>query len=509
MKLLHRALISIFRNIKNSMILLMVFSVIGVFITGIAFTGYGLASIKDQIIAATRPIVYPQYQLEDNINDSGLWAKENRNKRETLSFYKGILDGFFTDNRVKSYSYELYKYCYSDVLYKDVLDWKKAVSETDYYNQLCVHGVYQPSFHDIVANNIVIIEGTSFSNQQIDSGAHVCAISDNLYIDSNGEKTHINIGDYIPISIVLFDTDNGYFVNSKERVLEQQTIMFKVIGKYHINTNNTSSGILSDIMIYIPNIAVEDLDKINDLQETRHVIQKEVMYEPYNTNCMGITNVRIELKSIEDIIQFTLDMSDELWSLNHGPNNLNIEGLPIKDYFRIVKSTDVFSHLDWFVSGFESLSEVLVIVMLIISTVLIVMTIRLQTKKRQNEFGILLSIGERKKLLVVQLVLEIILLSTPAYVSSTYIGYYLSKPITQQLISRNLINDSADSESTVEAEEYYSFKEYTTDGLQIEGMGSKSFKSILLTELSVTTIAALVQTFFIIQLKPKKILLEE
>lgn len=95
-----------------------------------------------------------------------------------------------------------------------------------FLNDIYIKGVSSNNFPDLILDKIKIIEGESSFDDK------TCIVSNkHQLIDADGNIKKINIGDYIPISILKVCDDNRYVIC--------QTDYYKVIGIYSPVNNNT------------------------------------------------------------------------------------------------------------------------------------------------------------------------------------------------------------------------------------------------------------------------------
>lgn len=505
MNIIGRLLRYITGNIKHSILIFLTLFVSGTFVCGSYVIQEAVGNIQNQFINKTGPHLFPVYQLEDDIKNSMLWSKENRNKRNTYVFYRTVLEKYFNDSRVKSYSYSLYKYVYTDKLHEDVTDWSYLVSEAQYYNELKLYGIKSPVFNDLKTNDVIPVDGRLLSDAEINNGEKVCLISEDLCMDDNGVKRFISIGDYIPVSLIYFDTDNGLFSTMKDKLLADYTISLKVVGKYTLNNTD-----ISDNRIFVPNHLIEQLDNISMEMEASYNIVKDSSYESLNTNCIAITDVDIELRDISDVIDMSLEMSTDLWDLNHAISNLGEDGLPKEEYLKIIKSTDLFANYSWITDELDSLTDYLQVISVVTFLAILSIMVYIIIKRRTIEIGVLLSLGENKKSIIIQLTSEIFILSLSATLLSILTGTAIAKPIGN-LMMENTVKEESVSHSTDQyGNRIEKLLELNNDNIeemmQIKLDNAAIIKTVI-TENLIAILSMSLSLLYILKLKPKQILL--
>ena len=101
----------------------------------------------------------------------------------------------------------------------------------------------------------------------------------------------------------------------------------------------------------------------------------------------------------------------------------------------ITKNDSNFKNTKEALEGIQQIVSTAIIVIFIISIILIVLILNLWTKHRINEIAILLSVGISKKDLIWQQILEVLIISVPAFILS-----FVTSSIATKVIGSKLIN---------------------------------------------------------------------
>ena len=125
-------------------------------------------------------------------------------------------------------------------------------------------------------------------------------------------------------------------------------------------------------------------------------------------------------------------------------DNLIAEMKEIKDVSwdncKITKNDSNYENTKESLEGLRKIVSTAIAIILIISVILIVLILNLWTKHRTNEIGILLSIGISKKDLVWQQIVEVLIISVPAFILS-----FVTSSIATKVIGSKLINSISSS----------------------------------------------------------------
>ena len=105
------------------------------------------------------------------------------------------------------------------------------------------------------------------------------------------------------------------------------------------------------------------------------------------------------------------------------------------DNCKITKNDSSFKNTKEALAGIQKIVSTAIITIFIISIILIVLILNLWTKHRINEIGILLSVGISKKDIILQQIIEILMVSLPAFAFSLVTSSIATKIVGSKLIS--------------------------------------------------------------------------
>ena len=110
------------------------------------------------------------------------------------------------------------------------------------------------------------------------------------------------------------------------------------------------------------------------------------------------------------------------------------------DNCKITKNDSNFKNTKEALAGIQKIVSTAIITIFIISIILIVLILNLWTKHRINEIGILLSVGISKKDIILQQIIEILMVSVPAFILS-----FLTSSIATKIVGSKLISSITNS----------------------------------------------------------------
>lgn len=432
MTFILRSFIYLFRNKKYVLLFLTITALMDVFLGASKLIDNGITQVENHFYEKVGPELYFQYQLEDDITDTRLWHADNRDHNIVFEKYYEVVDKYTNDNRVKEYQYSLYTFFLSDSLYIKKSD---SIIDRNNYSTQQLYGVSNENYFDISLGKIKITDGRNISAEDIANNPNVCVVNSNLIKIQDGKEEEIQIGDIIPITIRVINSNNGNYTTAEEYVLAEKKLWLKVIGKYQKEESETAPTTIMNNTekIYCCNGFIKEYDAKKRELENKFDIYKNTDYEKDNILTLGVKEVLIKLKNPEDVIPFGLEISKDLFDLNHNPNNLDSEGLPKTEYFHLVRSTDAYESLKWILKGLNKFSTVVKPVCLVLYICMISMLLKYFLKLREKEIGVLMSMGDTK--IAWQIISEILFMSIIASMISISISYWLSGVISNSFLN--------------------------------------------------------------------------
>ena len=413
--LLLRIKNNIVRNIIKSILLLSFYTVI--------VCALLINHIGDVFIEYITNNIRLNVSVIGDINDASMWRWDNYNPvvayEKTKEYY----------NYINSIDDNLYVYseCTFDVGYISNTGYinGKLISEYQYVNEtnefseeielfkerqsrnfnglsqnlLTTKVINSTEFYDLREGNVEIIEGRSFTKEEIQNGDNVCIVNSKaLYIEDNkGEITahYVHPGDKIKCSIVCFYNDDkvhetfeltvvGVYKPTNDFIhyrntylpLEFYTIIMDKMAEYEYQGINLNT---------VPGVAYYEVSSINQLKELINVIKDNEYGYRVQTN----------VNQIVDALSSCIAIAD------------NIKGI----------------------------SSISFVTCMLFCIALIV----LDVYYRKKEIGLLMSFGEERKIIVKQIILEEVML----YVVASIFAFILSKVLSGMIVNYLLNNNAS------------------------------------------------------------------
>jgi len=288
-----------------------------------------------------------------------------------------------------------------------------------------VGGVSHSEFIDIRQGFVEIVEGETFTEEQLTSGSHVTVVSqafarhnslnvgDTVNFNSIGiyEDKFVLLGDYEFEIIGLFDVID-FDIESFESVVDwtlPELRMFNIINQ-----------------IYLPNNVVRELNESFNYQDAMNseYLGAEIDWENfehfYRMNPIFVLYDPLYLSDFSEAAQSILR---GVWYLSDGTNR----------FAPISSSMDMMRGIaDGILLGVS------------IATILILgLIITLFLHDRRHEVGIYLALGEKKGKILGQILTEIAIVTTIAITISLFAGAFIANHLSQELLHNELASFEA------------------------------------------------------------------
>lgn len=300
------------------------------------------------------------------------------------------------------------------IIHNYEIDNRQLQNQWKRYNSDLFHGLSgsyslvsarNSSFTDIELGKISLAQGRSFSDQELENGEDVCIIPDDLVVVQKELNRpvlkEISVGDHITVSEIMNSTAPDGLLD-----LKTESRTYLVIGKYEVNRLYKNS--FMGITIYIPEKSMlRDLSYKYELSENN-----EVLFDHW---CYSVTPMLYKIDS--------LDMLDMLIE--------DIENAKSDDLSYYASTDRIASLISAVQSVTNNITSISAMVYLC-GLMLCVLMIFLDMYFKQKEFGLLLSLGEKKKNLFISNLLENNLL---IIVAAIITGFLTTALITRYLPS--------------------------------------------------------------------------
>ena len=229
---------------------------------------------------------------------------------------------------------------------------------------------------------------------------------------------------------------------------------FKLINGEHITTDKKQVALVHEDFANNNNLKIGDYIVLNNIEGNEMGVEVQIIGVFTSTRKSDTEEYMDTTNLFENIIFTDLNTISKLIYETDGENsqygdfevedpeeldNLITEMKKIENVnwesCVITKNDSNFKNTKEALEGIQQIVSTAIIVIFIISIILIVLILNLWTKHRINEIAILLSVGISKKDIIWQQIIEILMVSVPAFILSYFTSSIATKIVGSKLIS--------------------------------------------------------------------------
>lgn len=501
-----RAIASITRDLSKTVILLLLTFILGTF----AFGGIVVRSAIHNTDSYLRHNMPPILTISF---DSHAWE-------ETIDWSVVDFDNHETIPRAEHLSLEMIR-AFGEFPYVTV-DYRTSASlasrELEHYFFLGaeewnlkffnLHGSSTTNQVQFELDSMNLIQGRQFEEDELVPGAEqsVAIISEALAIQNN-----LSIGSTFKLYyLVFFPTEDGHIVWDQhfltdENIYAQVGMEFKIVGLFDMPIEYDQD--ISDDMnrlehlnaIFVPNWVIEDVTL--RIHEAEVSVWDSVDFEP-----------PFELVEREIVIDALFILEDPIY-INEFKS---VADQMLPEFHSMIDLSNRFANIS---SSMETMQDMAdgILYGVIIATILILgLLITLFLRERRHELGIYLALGEKKKNIVTQILLEVVSISMIGIILAVFTGHFISSQISQNMLNNELVSlAQTDNDSHLEHwNEFDRFGISSTPMTPEEMMNafeisldSRTIGIFYLVGIGTVMLSSVLPITYIIKLNPKQVLM--
>ena len=530
MNFFQRAIKNITRRPTKSVLLLLTFFIIGNFV----IIGIGISSAANQAKIMTRKSMRAvvEYTVDyeavneyiSSLSESDL-EELNSDPEASNALYSISADEFqqfLNDPRVVTYNATNYFIGSADIQSQPIGNDREQNDTggisvyTDAEGNQVEMQYIEPEFRIMTnrtPNMIELAEGTwtitsgrFYTQEEIDSGAHVAVISEEVAA-LNG----LSVGDTFTMNFVQdFQYMESMGVQFSEEQLHPE---IEIIGIYSttetIDPNSENFDWMSRYespynRILMPNSTYMDL-QLPLQQAGFDYYAAQMPNDPY----YGDPNNRPTLES-NDYINGIVFLLDD--PLNVEPFINDYSEMLSKNYRMFNADNDTFNQMARPLDSISLYANVIVAIVVVNAIIIITLVTALTLKTREYEIGVLVSIGASKLKVISQLFVELIIIGLVGFTLSVVSGSMIASTAGEALLNYQVAVD--ESYATDSEDIYYSStNDYFTDISQEDLLSNYNVSispliigEIYVAGIGIVLISILIPSLMILRFNPKRIL---
>ena len=528
MSLFQRVIRSIVCHRQKTILLLLIFFIIGNAIAVAVAVGIGTKNVEKHIKqrlgavvqlgldhAAGKKIMEEQNKRHHIIDDeqvsvtgnSGklytLYESANEELEDRLNHVRAYTKEMAASNLVKSYDFNIVADAGSSDLVmagQDLLPPESRRKNENYFG-ISLYGTDYPPLQMLEGGGAVLVEGRSFTQEEVDDGHNVALIGQEL-----AELNGIKVGDRLNV------THYPSLQSIPDLIAGEIELSFEIIGIYretelpqlrsginHTNSSDVMDEVWRKIIrlntLWVPNQVLLELAA----QSKSMVVAKGVPEKLLGWGTFYLNLPTFVLHSPDDVEPFIREFSP-----------LFTEGL------KLFANHSIYDQIKQPLQQTQKMARSVLLFSVAVAIVIIGLTVLLFIRDRKYELGILMALGERKRMIVGQIGLEVLLIAGLGVVLSLFSGQFLANQISDAMIQDQLIADI----DLATNDDYWAARielgpfvsdlspQDVADNYQIT-FSPKYIVIFLAIYLGTSLLATTIPTYYIVQLQPKRVLMAD
>ena len=498
MNFFKRGLTSIFRRPGKSLILLLLIFVLSNIIAGAVSVKNALARTEDAMLSSMGVTVNIEVDYRK------LDYSDPYFQYPTIT--ADMVDKIGISQYVRSYDYKITYGTYATKVksWYSNPDW---INDGDGYFQIT--GGSSPEITDMLSGDITLVEGRTYTQEEIDNGAPVMLISDKV-AELNGltvgSKVKVYQNVYAPFGggIAIPEKDI-YYEEPKYETVEYE---FEVIGIFNgrlVRTTDWQGNVTEESPLnntfYTGNKAVVNFTKAVSAKQVELGGSGEIYTD---------SSATFILKHPDDVELFYSENKQYLG-----------------DVFKFTDNSKEFDIIREPMANVEWIANIIMWVAVFATILIISLLVTLFLRDRRHEMGIYLALGERKVTIAAQILSEVLIIALVAVSISVFTGNLLATQMSTTMLE-NQLAEQEKSRAEAEEDDYGGgviiYRSIIKPGVNETDSGhlissedvmeaydvsidGKTILLIYIVGMGSVLISTLVPIVYTLQLKPRKILM--
>lgn len=459
MNFFRRAIISIIRNPLRTIVIFMVVFIMGSVVAACVSTEVSAANLvrntENNII----------YSSTISINEDLVQLNPSLFENETVN--QSLLDELDKGEAFTSYDYSLIASWNAPTTEDGLVSGKTLLLDVDYestyrVDNLDIIGTSTGNIPAFVSNKVKMIEGRTFTEEEINSGAKVMLVPSNIATLNN-----LAVGDSLYFENYFYEKDQ-YLENTQSTIRDpdskiSRTTEVEIIGIYSIINDEVGSVETLNqeyVRLYMPNQTIintsqDGIDFVKDIQNKLGLDNLSLSQNKYGAYQYDFSWDYF-LSRVSDItyIYDTMVSTNPYFSANtyYTFNNIvcffnDDAAIPsFIDNVTVLSDNKLFATSDY--STFQAILAPVKLTQMIAGftkglaiaalAFVLILVIQLFVNQRRYEIGVYLSLGEQKWKVVAQILIETLITASIALLLTVNTGIFLANRTSEQLVGSQL-----------------------------------------------------------------------
>ncbi|MGX6961230.1 ABC transporter permease [Vagococcus xieshaowenii] len=383
-------------------------------------------------------------------------------------------------------------------------------------------GGNQPEISDIKKGIIQLKDGRVFSESDINEGKQVGLISTEL-----AKANHLKIGDKMVIDQIQ---DFSWIDDSAESESEGM-VEEPVLTKDNSVTVNLSIEIIGffDLVDKSKEASKSDNEEDKFASEMQKIELQNTVYMPNKTIVKNTRQIAEAVKKANPSFydnmygDLSLDEIEKEYSFGQpfymlkSPEDAesfreDAQALLTK-YEKVLLSTDQYNEVAGPLNQMSKLANIVLWVAIGASIIIVTLVVLLFLRDRKHELGVYLSMGEKRRKVIGQIIIEVMLIGFVALSASVVSGNFVAKSVSNSMIAANVKKENETAQDDYKSEFEYQYlggksvsQEDVLDAYEVK-LTPKFIGLFYAAGLGVIILSVLVPLLYIVRLNPKKILM--
>ena len=344
-------------------------------------------------------------------------------------------------------------------------------------------GVTTSSFYEIRSDFLELVEGRTFSEEELKTQEEIAPI---IISQGFAEVNELVIGS--EFELLVSNVDWLYGVYELEGDFRQKLFPVRIIGIFEPilspfqELEDFAGPVFTNHRMYVPSYVVHEA--LDFLEKSYGSVNSEVTISRDPILQMFFLH---DMRTLDDFVRSVAELTDD---------------------FRVIDHTGGFGGM---FSAVENLGQITAVFLFFSSGAMLVVMVLAQLLlifERRFEFGIYLALGERRKNIVTQIIFEVIPVTFFAMTCALLVGNRLAEEMSRNLIIQEIQSTPFINAPTQMEMHGYRFEMWQSDmfdmfEIHLDGTAVVAYFTI---GLSMTALSIIVPIVLITRLSPKKVL---